>query len=370
MYDLDEMPRKADEGWLSRERILALVLLAVTAVAFYFCYRLTQPFLPALTWALALAVVARPMHEWIAARVGNADVAAGLSVGLVAVLLIGPSLFVLQRLTREAAVGMEHIQQQAESGAWRDNLERHEWLEPAVRWVERNIDVRGEIPTAVNRLIGDATAVLGGSIWAVTQLLLTLFTLYFFFRDRPAVLRGVRSLLPLAREEADRLFRRVADTVHATVYGTLVVALVQGTLGGLMFWWLGLPAPLTWGLIMALLAVVPYLGAFVVWAPAAAVLALQGDWGDALLLTGWGVVIVGFIDNLLYPLLVGQRMRLHTLVVLVAIIGGLAVFGASGVVLGPVVVAVALALVDVWRQRTADGHAADEEGAGKKLIEA
>jgi predicted PurR-regulated permease PerM len=143
------------------------------------------------------------------------------------------------------------------------------------------------------------------------------------------------------------------------VFGTVIVAIVQGTLGGLMFWFLGLPGALLWGVVMALLALVPVLGAFVVWIPAAVFLAVEGSWGKALLLTGWGTIVVGMIDNLLYPLLVGNKLRLHTVPVFFAIVGGLALFGASGVILGPVLLAVALGLIDVWKSRTRAGGVAE-----------
>jgi predicted PurR-regulated permease PerM len=126
-----------------------------------------------------------------------------------------------------------------------------------------------------------------------------------------------------------------------------------------MFWWLGLPAPLLWGVIMAVLAIIPYLGAFVVWVPAAIFFALEGSWGKALILTAWGGIVVALIDNLVYPILVGKRMRLHTVPVFLAMFGGLALFGASGLILGPVILAVTDALVDIWRRRTAGGQTAE-----------
>ncbi|MBC8145153.1 MAG: AI-2E family transporter, partial [bacterium] len=125
----------------------------------------------------------------------------------------------------------------------------------------------------------------------------------------------------------------------------------QGTLGGLMFWWLGLPLPLLWGVVMGLLAIVPILGAFVIWVPAAIFLVMQGDIWQAVVLAVWGTVVIGLVDNLLYPALVGNKLRLHTLPVFFSIVGGLFVFGACGLIIGPVVLAVADGLVDVWRLR-------------------
>jgi predicted PurR-regulated permease PerM len=149
----------------------------------------------------------------------------------------------------------------------------------------------------------------------------------------------------------DKLFTRVGDTVYATVYGTLAVAVVQGTLGGLMFWWLRLPAPLLWGLVMGGLAVIPVLGAFVIWIPAALYLALVGSWGKALILAVWGSVVVGGIDNVMYPILVGNRLKLHTIPAFISIIGGLTVFGPSGLILGPVTLTITILLLEIWRSR-------------------
>jgi predicted PurR-regulated permease PerM len=158
----------------------------------------------------------------------------------------------------------------------------------------------------------------------------------------------------------DEVLTRVGDTIHATIYGMLFCALIQGPLGGLMFWILGLPAPVFWGLVMAVLAVVPYLGSFLIWAPAAVYLVMEGNWVKGLVLVVWGLVIVGLSDNLIYPILVGKRMRLHTLPVLIAIVGGMIVFGAAGVILGPVILAVTDALLEIWRRRTAGGQRVEE----------
>jgi predicted PurR-regulated permease PerM len=199
--------------------------------------------------------------------------------------------------------------------------------------------------------------VLFKTVRAGTEFLITLLALFFFFRDSEAAKRALRDLMPMTRRRADRILQRVADTIWATTYGTLVVAGIQGLLGGLMFWWLGLPAPVLWGVVMGLLALVPVLGAFIVWFPAAVFLALEGSWGKALLLATWGAIVIGLVDNILYPSLVGGRLRLHTLVVFIAMVGGLSVFGAAGLFLGPALVTLALELRRVWRVRGRKGMA-------------
>jgi predicted PurR-regulated permease PerM len=118
-----------------------------------------------------------------------------------------------------------------------------------------------------------------------------------------------------------------------------------------MFWWLGLPSPVLWGVVMGMLAIVPILGAFIVWMPAAVYLVLSGDVGKAVILTVWGAVVIGFIDNLLYPLFVGRRAHLHTVPVFIAIMGGLALFGSAGMIVGPVILVVTVGLMHAWRSR-------------------
>jgi predicted PurR-regulated permease PerM len=182
---------------------------------------------------------------------------------------------------------------------------------------------------------------------------------FYLLRDREQALSFLRVVLPLSRAETDRLFRRFAEVVRASVLGTLLVAAVQGLLGGLMFWWLDLPAPLFWGVVMF-----PSVDTADSWrghrlGSRGRLLAMEGSWDKAVILTLWGLVVVALIDNLLYPLFVGSRLRLHTLLVFIAILGGLILFGTAGLILGPIVLAVALALIDIWRDRTANGQAVD-----------
>jgi predicted PurR-regulated permease PerM len=349
----------ADNGWFSRERILTLTLLSITVIALYLCYLLLRPFLPALAFALALAVITHPMYRAIRRRVKWPDVAAGLAVLTVGLLVVTPVALVARTLVVQLTAGFRTVQAELQSGHWREVVGRVPWFGRVMAWIEAEVD-----PVAVASQAGEyigpyVPSVVVGGAWTVAGLLITLFILFFFFRDSADALDMLRSLIPLSRSEADEVFTRIRDTIHASIYGSVTVALVQGTLGGTMFWILGLPAPVFWGSVMALLALVPMLGTFLVWGPAAAYLALSGQWGKAIVLVAWGAVAIGLIDNLLYPFLVHARMHLHTLPVFFAIVGGIALVGAAGVVVGPLILAVTDALIDIWRRRTAHGAAAE-----------
>jgi predicted PurR-regulated permease PerM len=347
------------EGWFSREHTSVLMLAAATLVAFYVCYLLAVPFLPALAWGAALAIVAHPMHSRLERKLARPNLAAGISVTIVAVLLIGPAAFVVGQIVSQLAANVSQLQETL-AGASADS--------PVLARFSEVVDVEQlteQVDKAAQSVIEGLPGYVGGSIWVAAQLLFTVFILFYFLRDRRLMVGRLYSLLPLTTGETQKTFQRVENTIFATLYGSLVVAAVQGAMGGLIFWFLGLPAPLLWGTIMGLLAVIPTLGTFVIWGPAAVWLATQGDYLKAAALVAWGCVAIGLIDNLLYPVLVGKRLRLHPLLVFIAVVGGIAVFGMAGVVLGPVALSVTDALIEVWKRRTADGSNAEDAVAAE-----
>ena len=332
----------------SRARLRAFVLLALTVAGIYVCYLLLLPFLPGLVWALALAILFMPVHRWVEAKLINGDIAAAISVLLLGLIVVIPIVVVSSWILESAAEGAAAAHDMITSGRWRRSLETNEVLAPLNRWLG-HVNLQGIVENLTTWLTATSASLVGGSILGVGIFLLTFYLLFYFLRDHEAALSWLRKISPLSRSEMDQLFRRVVDTVEATFYGTLVVAAVQGTLGGLIFWWLDLPAPVLWGLVMGLLAMVPVLGAFIVWIPAAIFLALDGSWGKALILTAWGAVVVGVVDNILYPILVKGRLRLHTIPAFISIVGGLVLFGASGLLLGPLVFTVTMYFLEIWR---------------------
>lgn len=351
-------PSDSTLAWLNRERLCALVFLALTLLALIGCAVLLWPFVPALAWALALGVLVEPLHARLARRLRWRNVSAALCVMSVAVVLIGPAIGLANAAARQFAQVADRTND-VSMRSWRDTVSRLPYGARLAEWIDRRWNIEREWQRVMGTLAGRATALVTGTVWAGAQFVITLFALFYFLRDCRPTLATVRRYSPLSDQETNRVFEQVAAMIHATVYGTLIVAAVQGSLGGLMFWWLGLPAPILWGLVMVMLSLVPMAGSFVVWFPAAVMFALQGDWTRALVLVVWGAAVIGLIDNLLYPLLVGHEMRLHTLPVFFAIVGGIVVIGASGIILGPVLLAVTVALLDVWRTRTIAGRPAE-----------
>ena len=338
--------------WGSPQHVQTLVLMAATAIGIFLCYKLALPFLPALAWALALAVLFTPLQRWLESKFKRPSMAAAISVLVISMIVVVPVTFVGQQLLLQAAKGAQLIETKVNSGEWRRTLEAQPRFAALAERIDRNMDLQGSVKSLSTWLSTTAGSIVKGSVYQMIGACLTFYLLFFLLRDRRAALQSLQSLSPLAAVEMHRLFARVGDTIYATIYGTLAVSAVQGALGGLMFWCLGLSAPLLWGLVMALLAVVPVLGTFIVWIPAALLLALEGSWGKALILALWGMFVVGTIDNLLRPLLVGNRLQLHTVLVFMSVLGGLILFGSAGLILGPVALTITMGLLEIWSSRT------------------
>jgi predicted PurR-regulated permease PerM len=348
-----------------RRRHLASVrrlsLVAAMLAGLYLSYLLALPFLASMVWALTITVLALPAHRWLERTIGRPNPAAAVSVALLGLAVLLPLVLLGPFFAGVLSSGVSNARQQLASIDYRTLIEQVPLLN-RLEGVPSMEGFGGLIGNLGNWATDLASFVIFGSVSNAITLLLTFYLLFYFLRDRDAFLQSIKELSPFTAAETDWLFGKVADTIHGVVIGKVVSAAVQGALGGLAFWTLGIPNPVFWGLVMGLLSIVPVLGAFVVWVPAAAYLALSGQWGKAALLTGFGVTVIAMADNVLYPVLAGGRLRQHSVVVLISILGGLMLFGPSGLILGPLIGTVTLAMLQIWRNRAeAPAPAAQEE---------
>jgi predicted PurR-regulated permease PerM len=242
----------------------------------------------------------------------------------------------------------------AESGNWlaelRDNWELNEVL------TEQKLTQMTD--TVSNFVVNNAFSVVGGIMGFLLNFIFLLFVLFFLFRDGAKLGQRTVEFIPLPEEQTRKLFRRIEEVLGGCVYGVLMVAAVQGTLGGITFWALGLKSPVTWGLVMTLLCTLPIVGAWLVWLPAAIYLAIHGDYTKAIILAVVGQFLISSIDGVLRPILVGQRAKLHELVIFFSVLGGLKYFGLLGILLGPIVMSLAYGLITVlWQAQNAQEKA-------------
>jgi predicted PurR-regulated permease PerM len=347
------VPSPKVDGPLTSGRWLRPVALAIlTIVLIALCIYLSVPLLPAITWSLALAIIAWPLHVWILEHLHNRTAAAVLTTLAVIILILIPGVFVTYQLAQEAASAAEQMKEESAGGVLRESLTKTPGLRGLVEWADRiNLDLDKALRQLIASYTQDASGLVQGSVNAILQAVVAIFILYHLFRDRADMMQGVRALLPLTKDESNQVFKRVTDSVHANLYATVVTSLIDAVGGGLMFWALGLPSPMLWGVVMFILSILPIVGTFIVWMPAALYLALIGQWPSALALIGWGVAGWIIVDNYIYVKLAGNRMRLHEVPALIAFLGGLSLFGASGMILGPAILAVTVAVLEVWHRR-------------------
>lgn len=331
-----------------------LALLCATVLALVLCFFMLWPFFDVLAWAIVLVIVFYPVHRRIAARLNSPGLGALVSCLLVIVVILLPLTFITLALVKELSGVTGNLQSFIErfldpntplSGPFLGKLGQYVDLEQlrSQQFIEERL--RNMSGTIARQTLG----LVGGVVGAIVQTIFVIFTMYYLFRDGDKIARALPDLLPLEREQSDEIINRTKEVISASVNGVLIIAAIQGALGGLGFFIVGLPSALVWGVVMIFFSLIPVAGAFVVWVPAAIYLAATGHWGKALFLTIWGALVIGSIDNFLRPKLVGEKTKLHELFIFFSVLGGLQVFGVLGLIIGPVVLAIAIALLDVVR---------------------
>jgi predicted PurR-regulated permease PerM len=335
-------------------RVFALVAAALLALA---VLRMLQPFAGAILWSILLAFLLYPVNRDLRRVLGDRRaVAAALLTVAVILLVVVPAFLLAVAFTRQAAELFRHLQ--AAAGHYEitrpSDLLRIPVVHQLLQWAETIAPV--SIEQVQGWLVSTATALLQlvvatsgvfvvEALGTLVTLIVTLFLLFFFLRDGEEIVQRALLLVPLRAERQAHLVDHLSAVTRAVVFGSMITAIVQGTLVGIGFALTGLPSPVVFGVVALFAALVPLVGTALVWVPAAGVLALQGRWGAAIFLLGWGVVVVSGADNVVKPLFISGRAQISTLPVFLGLAGGLAAFGPIGIVLGPVIVALVLALL-------------------------
>lgn len=305
-----------------------------------------------------------PAYQKLRSFKVHPSVAACVVAAIVGLTVVVPAIWVTHSLFSAAVAGLDTIMPASTTDIWNTFLRDYPSTAKSLEALQRVFKVPDTMNHALQNLGSHADLLLRGSIVAALESALTLFIVYFLLRDGALFLKGVEQLLPLTPADTTAIIERIHDTIHATLFGMVAVAALQGFLGGMLLWWLDLPGVVVWGTIMALLALVPYLGSFIVWISVAIFLAVQGDWYRSLVTVIWGTIVIGLSDNLVYPVLVGKRLHYHSLLVFFFLLGGVVVFGTAGVVLGPIILATTDRLLWIWEReiQTSEANSASSGG--------
>ena len=351
--------RPGDPSTSTQRALKWAIFLGATALVVYLCLRILGPFLNVLAWATVLAITFHPLHRYFVRKTRRVSLSALICSALVFVAFVVPLLAVAGLAINQFLALGDTLQQtfRAESGIDTSTpLGRvYEWLTRRVNFDASAVLVwlRQHATELTQLAAQSAVAIAAGITGALMSFIFIIFAMFLMFRDGERMVAAIPDLLPFERTRSEALLVRIRDVIYGGVYGVVVIALIQGTLCGGMFWVLGIPSAALWGIVTVLTSLVPVVGAAAVWVPGVLYLLISGDWVRAVILGVWGTFAISGVDNFLRPRLVGERVGLSELVVFFSVLGGLQVFGVLGLVLGPMVFAIAAAIIDVLTDRAA-----------------
>ena len=334
------------------ERVGFYVLLVLVTLAFI---AVILPFYSAIFWALVFAIIFYPLHVRIERALnGRSNAAAALSVLICLCLVIVPGLIILTSLVQQGnevyqridsgEIDLRQLLTQAQQSLPLFVQERLQTLE-----LEGFSEMQERISSVLMRggsfFAGRALSFGQNTVQFIIAFGLMLYLLFFFFRDGRALARTIRRSMPLSDEHTSKFTAKFTSVVRATVRGNVIIAIIQGAIGGITFWALGVQPALLWGVVMSFLSLLPAIGAALVWVPTAIYLGLAGYWIKSVILVIVGALGIGLVDNVLRPPLVGKEVKLPDYVVLISTIGGISLIGINGFVLGPLVAAL---FISAW----------------------
>ena len=335
---------------LARERSTTLLFYGCVLLLGYLLYELFEPFLRPLAWAAIFAAFFHSRHKRLERRFGR-SAAASISTAAVALIIVVPFVLLTMAFIQEATQTLTSVDLMSNSSKGFDRVQR------AWSWMQRQRFGR-DIPdleealkqasARIAQIVAEGAGILLRNIVVViVNVIIMLFALFFFFRDGDAIMARLRRVLPFDASFREGRIRETAELIRASISSGVIVALVQGAVGGLTFAVLGLGAPVFWGVIMAFFSLLP-LGAWIVWMPVAVWLLLTGEIGRGITLMVVGAAGISMIDNFLRPILLSGRTQMNGLLVFISLLGGIAAFGLIGLVLGPVIMATAISFVDAY----------------------
>ena len=330
---------------------LFVALLAVVTVAFLW---IIKTFAYPIFWAAIIAGMFYPIYKFFNKKLKVPNLSTAITMMIVLVIIVVP-LILIGTLVVSQSIDMYNSLSQNTGNIKTGINTAVEWIRNNPLTAQLNIDQSAitqkftELAqTLTSFLLNSAKNFTQNSVVFLIMLFITFYSLFFFIRDGEKLLKKLMHLCPLGDEQEKMLYNKFTSTTRATIKGSLIIGLIQGTLGGLMFWVAGINGAIIWGLLMVLLASVPGIGPYFVWLPAAIVMIILGHTWTGIGMILFGALVIGTIDNILRPMLVGKDSQMHPLLVLLSTLGGIAVFGISGFIIGPIIASLMLAFWEMY----------------------
>lgn len=349
---------------MDRTLFNTLLAYSVAVLSMYLLYSILSPFLALIVWAGAIGIITYPLYEKLLAHYHGREIAsAALMTTAVVLALVVPLLGLVFTLSREATLAYHYLERASSgaSGLTLDGMLNH----PMVAIVRNKVEpLTGRLDLELNEMVLPAikkgvasilnysTDIAKNFLGFLFKLGLMLITLFFIYKDGMYFLQRFWQVVPIRQTLRATISTTVTRVLGAVMYGVILTCIVQGTLGGLGFWVAGLPSPFLFGTLMAIFAPIPFIGTALVWLPGAIYLLMQGEILYGILLIAWGGLVVGTIDNVIRPLFISGKAKLPILLIVFGVLGGVLAFGLTGVVAGPVILAIIMVFFDAGREAT------------------
>lgn len=332
--------------------LLLLSILTVTFLLFL------VPFWGAIFWAVAIAIIFFPLQVWLTEHLGGyRTIAAAITLTCSILIVMVPVALVVIEIVQEATKLYQAFEEGDTDPAsiYQNIADKFPFIPELLNRIgvdTSNLGERlGSFISSSSQYIAEEAFKLGrGTTSFIISLGVMLYLAFFLLRDGSYISRTLLQAIPMQKERADKLSTRFIEVTRATVKGTIIVAVIEGALGGLLFAVLGIPAAVLWGVVMGLLSLIPALGSILVWGPAAFYLFANGDIAQGVIMLTFGGIVVGPVDNILRPYLVGRDIRLPDYVILLAILGGIVMLGVNGLVVGPILAALCFTFWHIFMQ--------------------
>lgn len=324
-------------------------LILMLSIAMLYVLR---PFLYPIFWASVVAIMFYPVYKLFLRYLRLPAVSAGLTLIVVIVTIILP-LILVSTLVIHGSIGfyqrVSELSNLRDSGALSSRLE-HTMFGPYLGFIKTQLTTYGpNIAKQVNYfLLSSLKDITQNTLRFIFLLFVMFYSLFYFLKDGPRLLRRLMHLSPLGDQYEKMLYGRFTSTARATLKGTLIVGGIQGVLGGLLFWAVGIEGALVWGVIMTSFAIIPAVGPSIIWLPGALVMIALGNVTEGIIILSVGVGVISVIDNILRPRLIGRDIQMHPLIAFFATLGGIILFGISGFVIGPVIAALYLSVMAMY----------------------
>ena len=346
---------------MEEHKYLRISLLILFLIVLYFVYRIFQPFLLPISLAVVLATLCFPVFDWTCGKLQNRrNWAALLTCMWVTASIIIPFVILVILLAAQMTEVYQQFQSGLEHESWQEflNLQDNPYLKPVTDWISQyvdleNLDLMGSLGAGLQQVslffLRQSTAIVSGLFRLIMNFLIMLFCMFFIFRDGEYLTEMLKTLTPLTESYRQLIIKTFQEVAKATVIGTLLTAVAQGVAGGLLYWILGIPNALLWGCLTALFSLLPVVGTGIVWGPWAIYFFLTHSVLQGIILVIGGL-LVGLMDNFLRALFIEGKAEMHTLIVFLSIMGGIGYFGLVGMIFGPIIVALGLTFLELYKR--------------------